>query len=690
MKKLILFCCSLFMSISLFAFDVYKDSTFLSNDDIVACPGKNQTYQTWMLTDSRDFEYSGSFIKDTYSAETTEQYIQLKKYSSDPYSWVELPDVGFPIEEIVLTVGDNTGPIDSPVAFERYVYFIKDNFPGQFKDGIALDVAAENVIVRQEVTGLTSVTLKITSPTATRGYLIAGDKGGFRIWDIKLKWTVDRELPANGLEVTPKELTMAVDAKDSLSVKLSPRNAVENITWGTTNNAVASVSDKGVVTALSAGEVGIVAYSSDSTYTDTCFVQVRPKAQAISISIASQAVDTIELVADVTGNIFDIQNLEIQFSPEGAFVEEVNWQSSDVAVATVDASGEVVSVAPGTAMIFATTKSGLKDSCVVNVIGKLMPTQVIINTHELTFEKDQYTTLTATVLPDELEESLKEVSWYSSNDRIATVSARGYVVARSAGVAYIVANAYNGVADSCKIIVSGQPTEGEYYVKVTKEPTSWEGKYLIVCEELNLAMDGALAEFDVAQNTQPVSIADEAIEATSTTNAFSFTVNTFQTGYSIQGKSGKYIGYNAAETQYGNDNGLQSSETALLNQIVLDNLNTKINGADGSQLMYNTDAEAAGRTLLFRYYKNPVNTILAPVQLYRYIGTNTAVKSVELTNVYYDINNGIIHNIDGQELGVYSVCGVLLMKGNSDLNISRFQDGVYIIKSTNGLLKIVK
>lgn len=93
-----------------------------------------------------------------------------------------------------------------------------------------------------------------------------------------------------------------------------------------------------------------------------------------------------------------------------------------------------------------------------------------------------------------------------------------------------------------------------------------------------------LAEFDVAQNTQPVSIADEAIEANATTNAFSFTVNTFETGYSIQGKSGKYIGYNAAETQYGNDNGLQSSATALLNQLVLDNLNTKVHGADGSRI----------------------------------------------------------------------------------------------------------
>ena len=690
MKKLFLFSCLLLVSMSLSAFDAYKDSTFLSNEDIVTCPGKNQTYQNWMLTDSRGFDYSGSFIKDTHSAQTTEQYIQIKKYSSDPYSWVELPDVGFPIEEIVLTIGDNSGPINSKIAVERYVYFIKENFPGQFKGGTALDVDADNIIVRREVTGLTSVTLKITSPTVTRGYLIAGDKGGFRIWDIKLKWTVDKELPAKGLSVKPNELILAVDAKDSLSVKLRPLNAVEYITWGTTNSAIASVSDKGVVTALSVGEVGIVAYSSDSTYTDTCFVNVRPKAEAISICIESQAVDSIELEADVIGNIFDIQTLEIQFLPDGAFVEDINWHSSDVTVATVDASGDVVSVAPGTAMIFATTTSGLKDSCFVNVIGKLMATQVIISTHELNFEKGDYTTLTATVLPDALDKHLKEVSWYSCNNRIATVSARGYVVGVSAGMTYIVATAYNGVADSCKVIVGGQPIEGEYYVKVTKDPTNWAGQYLIVCEELNVAMNGGLTEFDVAQNTQSVSIADEAIEANATTNAFSFTVNTFETGYSIQGKSGKYIGYNAAETQYGNDNGLQSSTIALKNQIVLDDLNTKITGADGSQLMYNTDSEASGRTLLFRYYRNASNTILAPIQLYRYIGTNTAIKSVELAHVYYDSHSGVVHNIEGQELSVYSVCGVLLMTGNSDLNISRFDDGVYIIKSTNGLLKIVK
>ncbi|MGN0187746.1 MAG: Ig-like domain-containing protein [Paludibacteraceae bacterium] len=689
MKRITLFLCACLASTALSAFETYQDSTMLTNADIVACEGKEQSYKTWTLTDERGFEYSGCFIKNQHSNDTPEQYIQLKKFTSDPYSWLQLPEVGFPIEEITLTIGDNTTAIGTPVQYERYIYFIKENFPGQFNNG-ALDTVGENCIVRQEVTGLTSVTLKPETPTATTGFIIAGDNGGFRIWDVKLKWTVDKELPCSRLTIDPKELTLAIGGSKQLAAKRYPANSTETLSWKSLNEAIATVTTDGVVAAEAEGTTDIVVLNGDGTVTDTCHVTVRQGATAIVINIDSEEVDTLTMVADIPGNIFDTESFGVTFLPDGSFVEEVRWSSSDANIVTINAtSGVAQAQSPGEARIFAATVSGLQDSCVVIVKSKPQPEEVIVSEHLLEFAKGDYTTLSATVLPADLDDDLKEVSWESRNERVATVSTRGYVVAVGAGTTYIVATAYNGVADSCKVVVSGQPTEGEYFVKVTAEPASWEGKYLIVCEEYNLAFDGSLNEFDVSKNTKTVSIADEAIVADSETMAISFDIRTTNANnYSIQGAGGKFIGYNAAETEYNNINGLQTSTTALPNKIELDGLNVNIIGADGSKLRYNIDETSSGRKLLFRYYQDVNNAILIPIQLYRYIGTNTAIRHITLDDVYYA--DGIVHNNNNRYLEIYNINGILLTTGNGDINIDNFATGIYIVKSDNGVLKIVK
>ena len=689
MKKITLFLCACLASTALSAFEAYKDSTMLTNADIVACEGTGTSYEQWVLTDQNGFEYSGTFIKNQHSKTTPEQYIQLKKFTADPYSWLQLPEVGFPIEEITLTIGDNNSAIGTPVQYERHIYFIKENFPGKFSNGSALDTVGDNCIVRQEVKGLTTITLKPAAPTATTGFIIAGG-GGLRIWDVKLKWTVDKELPSTGLTIDPQELTLSNGGSRQLTAKRYPANSTDALSWKSLDEAIATVTADGLVKAAGVGTTDIVVLNADETATDTCHVTVRQGATAITISIDSEEVDTLTMIADILGNIFDTETFGVVFLPDEAFVEEVTWKSSDEQIVTINAtSGLAQAQAPGEARIFATTASGLQDSCVVVVKNKLQPEEVIINEHLLEFAKGDYTTLSATVLPAELDEDLREVSWESRNERVATVSARGYVVAVGAGTTYIVAMAYNGIADSCKVVVSGQPTEGEYFVKVTTEPKNWAGKYLIVCEQTDLAFDGSLDDFDVSQNTQTVSIADEAIVADSKTMAISFDIRSMSDNtYSIQGAGGKFIGYNAAEAEHQNKNGLQTSSTALPNQIEIDGLNVNIIGADGSQLRYNTDENAPGRKLLFRYYQDPNNATLAPVQLYRYIGSHTAIKQTTIDDVYYA--DGIIHNSNRRHLEIYTAGGILLIAGDSDLNLSAFANGIYIVKSASGVLKIVK
>lgn len=151
------------------------------------------------------------------------------------------------------------------------------------------------------------------------------------------------------------------------------------------------------------------------------------------------------------------------------------------------------------------------------------------------------------------------------------------------------------------------------YALVTSNLQDWEGTYLIVYESGSTccAFDGGLSSMDAANNVITVSIADDVIKSTERTDASSFTIKNTETPgiYSIQGKSGKYIGKASAK------NGLDTSDTydeTLGNSISvsLDGY-ANIKAKCGYVLRYNNAASSGNR---FRYYKEG-NQL--PIKLYR-------------------------------------------------------------------------
>ena len=87
-----------------------------------------------------------------------------------------------------------------------------------------------------------------------------------------------------------------------------------------------------------------------------------------------------------------------------------------------------------------------------------------------------------------------------------------------------------------------------------------------------------------------------------------WTIASYSTGYSIRGKSGKYIGWAS-----GSANGLTCSDTALVNTLSFSSGNVTISGAGGRNLTLNTDGN--GR---FRYYTS------GTVKLYRLKASDNA------------------------------------------------------------------
>ena len=82
--------------------------------------------------------------------------------------------------------------------------------------------------------------------------------------------------------------------------------------------------------------------------------------------------------------------------------------------------------------------------------------------------------------------------------------------------------------------------DGNYYLVENDLGSQWAGEYLIVSG--TKAFDGSLSSLDVTGNNFDVTISNKTIESTDEINQKTFTIKSVEEYYTIQSKSGKYIG----------------------------------------------------------------------------------------------------------------------------------------------------
>ena len=147
--------------------------------------------------------------------------------------------------------------------------------------------------------------------------------------------------------------------------------------------------------------------------------------------------------------------LSASVSPEAASDRAVAWSSSDRSVATVDKTGTVQGLKPGTATVTATAE-GKSGTCAVTVKAKAVNvTEVTLDRAELTLTEGETETLTATVRPDNADN--RKVAWSSDKTEVATVGGDGRVTAVKAGEAVItVTTEDGGKTASCKVTVKAK------------------------------------------------------------------------------------------------------------------------------------------------------------------------------------------------------------------------------------------
>ena len=165
------------------------------------------------------------------------------------------------------------------------------------------------------------------------------------------------------------------------------------------------------------------------------------------VSIAS----SMSLEEGATGN------LSAEVSPSDAANKNVSWHSSDDSIASVS-GGTVTAHKAGTATVTVTTEDGGKTaSCTVTVTAKVPETVAVtgvsVDKPTLAINVGSTGKITATVAPDNATK--KEVTWSSSDAKIASVSSDGTVTGVAAGTATITVTTTDGSKKAaCTVTVS--------------------------------------------------------------------------------------------------------------------------------------------------------------------------------------------------------------------------------------------
>jgi len=182
--------------------------------------------------------------------------------------------------------------------------------------------------------------------------LTAGATRSFAAYEYLVLTNTNAPIVAvTGVSVSPTTVTVGLGSTQQLNATIAPANATnQNLTWTSSNTAVATVNASGLVTAVAAGTTTITVKTVDGN-----------KIATSAITVASIPVSSVS-VTPTTANLYagNTQQLSATVSPTNATNKNVTWSSGNNAVATVNSSGLVTAVSAGTATITTTTQDGNK------------------------------------------------------------------------------------------------------------------------------------------------------------------------------------------------------------------------------------------------------------------------------------------------------------------------------------------
>lgn len=410
-----------------------ETETYLANTDIVG-----QVNVTYSVT--RNFDYNGTVYQLTLRAK------QDAKIGQTTFA-IQTDGETYPIQD-----GINNKPIESTITDATVEVILPLESISLTSSASELMVGeTANLTVKYTPEGTNQKGVTYTSSdekvaTVSNGVVTAVGKGTATITATGANNTTSSVIitvkqPVTGVTLNKTTLELEKDQTEKLVATVLPANADgdKTVTWKSSNNAVATVSQDGTVTAVGKGSCNITA-TTENGKTATCKVTVGVPLKSISFK---------DNVTSKTMNKGEEFTLEVVYNPADTDADKtITWSSTDTSVATVE-GGKVTAIGGGETEIKATTVNGLEAICKVKVEVPL--TSISIKT-ETSIQFGQTEKLEVTYNPVDTTAD-KTIAWESADEAIAKVSTDGTIEGVGVGETTITATASNGQKVTCKVTV---------------------------------------------------------------------------------------------------------------------------------------------------------------------------------------------------------------------------------------------
>ncbi|MGO4923116.1 Ig-like domain-containing protein, partial [Bifidobacterium choerinum] len=249
-------------------------------------------------------------------------------------------------------------------------------------------------------------------------------------------------VPVTSVSISGGDFELKEGASKQLSATVAPANATDRaVSWKSSNTSVAAVNASGNVTAVAAGTATITATAGGKSATVNVTVTKKDDPTPVpveSVSISGTGVSGNRATIKVGAGL----KLNAAVLPANASDKTVTWRSSNAAVASVDADGNVRGVSAGNAGI--TAMAGGKTASIIVTVqpnGSVATAIAItgngVSSGKLTMDMGDVKKLGVALTPANAEQGV--VYWSSSDASVATVDGNGTVTAVKNGKVAITA-----------------------------------------------------------------------------------------------------------------------------------------------------------------------------------------------------------------------------------------------------------
>lgn len=250
--------------------------------------------------------------------------------------------------------------------------------------------------------------------------------------------------PVTSISLSETNVVVSLSAGSfQLRATVLPANATnQNVKYTSTNTTVIRVDSEGKVTLVGSGSATIIVTSEDT-----------PSVSAICNVTVTTPVTGIELdTKNVNLVVGETYRLTYTILPMSATNKQVTFSTSNNRVCSVNATGQIYAVAPGSAIVTITSVDG-KYTQSASVTVTQFATSIKLEKTELTLNVGENYTIKVTTTPAATNDLF---DYEISNKKVATVSSTGVITAKAEGTAIVIVKTNRGLTAFLYLTVKQQ------------------------------------------------------------------------------------------------------------------------------------------------------------------------------------------------------------------------------------------